>query len=304
MRVDVQQLSSVLADRILVPSVRLTPVDVRCAWPVFRAEAPARPPMFVKVVDWPAAERTLAFLRSVPPRPFLPHCVLEAPFEYDGYAVLCLEWKQVRCVNAEDMSDAQAASFVDVCCGLSAVLAGYRGPLAAEAEDDPGVQYASLSGYVARRTLSRPLVKRLLASLLSVPNADRTYGARARTVIHGDFQPRNYGFDGDRLSAVFDFDALTTGFACEDAAYAFTERARRLDLSRAVRCRLTELFLRVVVDSPWPVSEWRFAVNHARLRIAARRLERHPDSAFVAFDIWRRDRPLRALAQALEDRDA
>ena len=45
--------------------------------------------------------------------------------------------------------------------------------------------------------------------------------------------------------------------------------------------------------------EWRIAVNHARLRIAARRLANHPDSVFIAFDIRRRDAPLLHLLESL-----
>ena len=199
-------------------------------------------------------------------------------------------------MNAEDMSDAQFASFVDGCRRLSSVLFAYRGELRPVGEDDPELQHAQLAAYAERH----PLVGRLLRPLLDVPEARRTYGSRARATIHGDFQPKNYGFDGERFAAVFDFDALTTGLACEDAAYAFTERARRAELSAEKRRRLTELFLRFVGSSPWPKDEWLVAVNHARLRIAARRLDRHPDSPFVAFDIARRDRPLRKLAAALE----
>lgn len=300
MKVDARELSGLLAARMGVPSVALAPVGVRCAWPVFKATAPGRPPLFVKVVDRPAAERTLAFLASVSPAPFLPQPALPEAPAFAGHAVLCLEWKDARCVNAEDMTDAQLDSFVDGCRRLSGVLAEYGGPLVPPDEDSPERQYAVLSGYAARH----PSAVRLLRPLLAIPLAARSYGGRRLCVVHGDFQPRNYGFDGDRFAAVFDFDALTTGLACEDAAYAFTERARRSELSARERARLTELLLRFVRRSPWPGGDWAVAVSHARLRIASRRIERHPDSVFVAADVWRRDRPLARLAAALEGVDA
>ena len=296
MNVDVERLAAALAGRLGQSELKLAPIGVACAWPVFRAQAADGAPLFVKLADPARARQTRAFLTSVPAAPFLPQVILSEPLEFDGHDVLVLEWKEAKCVNAEDMSDAQFASFVDGCRRLSSVLFAYRGELRPVGEDDPELQHAQLAAYAERH----PLVGRLLRPLLDVPEARRTYGSRARATIHGDFQPKNYGFDGERFAAVFDFDALTTGLACEDAAYAFTERARRAELSAEKRRRLTELFLRFVGSSPWSKDEWLVAVNHARLRIAARRLDRHPDSPFVAFDIARRDRPLRKLAAALE----
>ena len=296
MKIDVERLAAALSDRLGRPGLKLEPLNVACAWPVFRATSPDGAPLFVKLADPSRARQTRAFLTSAPAAPFLPQVVLSEPLEFDGYDVLVLEWKEARCVNAEDMSDLQFASFVDGCRRLSSVLSAYRGELRPVGEEDPDLQHAKLAAYAERH----PVVGRLLSPLLDVPEARRTYGSRARATIHGDFQPKNYGFDGERFAAVFDFDALTTGLACEDAAYAFTERARRAELPAAKRRRLTELFLRLVGTSPWPKDEWLVAVNHARLRIAARRLDRHPDSPFVALDIARRDRPLAVLAVALE----
>lgn len=296
MKIDVDRLAATLADRLGRPRLRLAPIGVACAWPVFKAMAADGAPLFVKLADPPRARQTRAFLTSVPAAPFLPQVVVDEPLAFDGYDVLVLDWKESKCVNAEDMSDAQFAAFADGSRRLSSVLAAYRGELRPVGEDAPDLQWGKLSAYAARH----PLVGCLLRPLLDLPAVKRTYGSRALVTIHGDFQPKNYGFDGERFAAVFDFDALTTGLACEDATYAFTERARRAELSAAKRRRLTELFLRFVRTSAWPKDEWLVAVNHARLRIAVRRLDKHPDSPFVALDIARRDRPLRRLAAALE----
>ena len=297
MNVDVRALSGLIADRLRLVAVDLVPLDVECAWPVYRAEAIGREPMFVKVTERPAAERTLEFLAASEGCPFLPRPVLADAPAFGGHAVLCLEWKASERVNAEDMTEGQLGSLVTGCRILSETLARYRGPITPLAEaDSPRGQYAALRDYAGRHSV----MARFLKPLLDIPEAEREYGARELAIIHGDLQPKNYGFDGDRLAAVYDTDDLTTGLACEDAAYAFTERARRSELSAPRRRSLTELFLRFVELSPWPKDEWLIAVNHSRLRIAARRLEKRPDSVFVAFDIARRDKPLRALATALK----
>ena len=297
MTVDVRRLETELARRMGRNTLDLAPVRVRCRWPVYRAVSPGCAPVFVKLTERASAEKTLEFLSGAEGCAFLPKPLLDEAFDFDGTAVLCLEWKEASSVNAEDMTEGQLLSFAEACKTLSDVLGRYGGAVRPVGEDDPERQYRVLAEYAARH----PLAGRMLRPLLSIPEAARTYSGRGCVTIHGDFQPKNYGFAGDRFAAVFDFDALTKGLACEDAAYAFTERARRAELSAAARRRLETLFSRLVSASPWPREEWRIAVSHARLRIAARRLDRHPDSAFIAFDIARRDRPLRRLAAILED---
>ena len=298
MKVDAVQLAAAVADGIHLVSVELEPLDVACAWPVFRATSIGCEPMFVKVTDPDAASRALTFLSGAGNVPFLPKPLCLEPIPFNGFGVLCLEWKESTRVNAEDMTEEQLAGFAEGCRRLSVTLADYRGDVTPPAaEESPQGQYDMLQRYVLRH----PLAGRLLKSLLSIPESERSYGSRPLVTIHGDLQPKNYGFDGDRFAAVYDTDDLTKGLACEDACYAFTERARRSELSALARQRLTDLFLRLVALSPWPKDEWLVAVNHARFRIAARRLEKRPDSIFVAFDIARRDKPLRRLAEALKE---
>ena len=297
MKVDVVQVSAAVADALRRVAVELEPIEVQCAWPVFKATSVGCEPMFVKVTDPDAARRTLAFLSGAGDVPFLPKPILSELISFNGFAVLCLEWKTATRVNAEDMTEGQLGSFLGGCRQLATVLAASRVAVTPLKEDDsPRGQHAALQRYALRH----PLAGRLLKPLLSIPESERSYGTRPLVAIHGDLQPKNYGFDGDRFAAVYDTDDLTEGLACEDACYAFTERARRAELSALSRRRLTELFVRFVEMSPWPKDEWLVAVNHARLRIAARRLEKHPDSAFVALDIARRDKPLRALVDALK----
>ena len=295
MKVDLVQLSAAVADGLRRVAVELEPIRVQCAWPVFRASSVGCAPIFVKVTDPDAARRTLAFLSDVGDVSFLPKPISPAPISFNGLAVLCLEWKDATRVNAEDMTEGQLGSFLDGCRRLASAFAGYGGDVTPLAEEEsPRGQYNALQRYALRH----PLAGRFLKPLLSIPESERSYGNRSLVAIHGDLQPKNYGFDGDRFAAVYDTDDLTEGLACEDACYAFTERARRSELSAAARQRLTDLFCRFVAMSPWPKDEWLIALNHSR--DAARRLEKRSDSLFIAFDIARRDKPLRALRDALE----
>ena len=295
--VDTSGLAALLAARLGAASVGLEPIDVACAWPVYRATCAGRGAAFVKLTAREAAMRTAEFLTSCE-CPFLPKPVLDDVPDFGGLAVLCLEWKASTRVDAEAMTDAQLDGFLAGCKELAAAFGRYRGTVAAPAEEDsPLVQHERLRRYALRH----PIAGRLLKPLLAIPEGERTYGSRPLATVHGDLQPKNYGFDGDRLAAVYDTDDLTKGLACEDACYAFTERARRLELSASARRRIEELFARFVSRSPWPRDEWLIAVNHARLRIAARRLEKRPDSVFVAFDIARRDKPLGRLARVLKE---
>lgn len=294
--IDEARLAKLLSDRLSVGEVTLERLRVKSAWPVYRASAARIAPVFVKVTESAAANRALDFLRRVDRCSLFPKVVFDGQLVFDELSVLCLEWKDARMVNAEDMNDAQLNSFVDGCGMLSCELrkAKMFTPIV-QSDDMPETQYAMLSSYLH----AHPLAGRLMRGLLDLPVAERTYGELKLAVIHGDFQPKNYGFDGNRFVAVFDTDDLTEGLPCEDAAYAFTERARRSELGDVARSRLESLFAKFVSRSSWPIREWRIAINHARLRIAARRLAHHSSSPFIAIDIARRDRPLQRLLKVL-----
>lgn len=290
-----QALARFVAEAMHLVSVDLDPIDVDCAWPVYKAQPSGGEPFFVKLTTAEAAERARAFLGEMR-SPLLPRMLTESLPVFERFSVLFLEWRSSTRVNAEEMNDAQAESFLAECVAFSKTLNDFTGavrPLAAD--DSPQGEYHALVTYSRRH----PLSAKLLKPLLSLPREERDFSGRQLVTIHGDLQPRNYGFTDDRLSVVYDTDDLTEGLACEDATYAFTERLRKSSLSFAVRKNLIERFLKMVSASPWPKEEWLLAVNHARLTIAARRLAKRPNSPFIAFDIHRRDKPLRALADAL-----
>ena len=286
---DLQEIVRMISARTDCRGLSLFRIQVACRWPVYCGKIPGRPPIFVKIGRQDEVRKTLALLMSVGACELLPRPVLSEPLDFGEFSILCLEWKQSSVLFAEEMSDEQLKSFCKGCVLLSKSLSQVKVSLSVKESDDPERQYAYLADYAARHRLAG----RLLRGLTGLPLAVRAYGDRPLVPVHGDLQPKNYGFVGSQMAAVYDLDEVRLGLACEDAAYAFTERCRRLGGNR--HRRLVSLFLALMRMSPWPADEWLVAVNHSRLRIAARRLAKHPDGRIVAIDIWRRDRPLRKL---------
>ena len=122
MKVDAAQLAAAVADGLHLVSVELEPLDVACAWPVFRATGVGREPMFVKVTDPDAASRALTFLSGAGDVPFLPKPLCPAPIPFNGFGVLCLEWKASTRVNAEDMTEEQLGGFAEAVDGFRKLL--------------------------------------------------------------------------------------------------------------------------------------------------------------------------------------
>ena len=275
---------------------RLKPLEAVCTYPVFRGEAAGAPPVFVKVGTADEWQRTANLLRDIGVCGLFPRLLVESHLEYHGLAVFVMEWKESKVVFPEDMTEHQADNFANACVRLSEALQGTRdftplsgSPIAPERLHEDLVRYL-------RR---HPVAGRLLDGLLNVPAEERTFGSRPLAVVHGDFHAKNFGFRGDELSSVFDFDKLTQGLACEDLTDAFVERYSCLGLSAAARRRLGVVARRVIARVPWPREEFVISCNVARLRFAARRIRKHPASAWVAVDVLRRDRKIREFLTAL-----
>lgn len=293
--IDINALQEFVAEVMHLGSVELKPIEVDCAWPVYKATPREGDAFFIKLTAAEPAKRTLSLLKEVK-SPLLPKVLIDNLPVFGRYSVLCLEWRPSTRVNAEDMNEAQTASFLSGCVELSSALSAYTGKIRELSdENSPRGRYDKLASYAKRH----PLCGKLLSSLLALPVEEYDYAGHRLVTIHGDLQPKNYGFEGDRLSVIYDTDDLIQGLACEDATYAFTERLRKSGLSSRQRRELINKILRVVAASSWPKEEWLLAVNHSRLKIAAKRLAKRPDSFIIAFDILRRDRPLRELADAL-----
>ena len=295
--IDPDELSSRVAE-VLGRRYALTPLGVKCTYPVFRGETDGAAPIFVKVGPKEEWTRTVNLLREIGDCGFFSRFLVDAPIEYRGSAVFVMEWRDSRIVFPEDMSDRQVENFVAGCVKLSDALQKAGGVLGmtSSAELAPERLYGIVADYAQRHRVAG----RLLKGLLGIPAAERTFGSRPLAIIHGDFHSKNFGFSGDEFASVFDFDKLTQGLACMDLANALLERFSCFGLSAVTRRRLAERTRYIVSKSPWPREDFVIACNVVRFQFAARRIAKHPNSAWVALDILRRDRKIREFLACLD----
>lgn len=295
--VDIARLATRVAEA-LGRHYALTPLGVKCTFPVFKGTADGAAPIFVKIGLEEEWHRTVAVLGDRRGNSLFPALLTPSPIPYgEDRVVFISEWREAKMLFPEDMTPAQQQGFVDGCVRLSDALQAVetftpiaKSPLA------PEQLFATLADYAARH----PVASRLLKSILSIPEAERTFGSRPLAIIHGDFHAKNFGFAGDSLASVFDFDKLSRGRACGDLTNALVERFSCLRLSAAARRRLTRVARRVLARVPWSREDVVVSVNVLRLWFAARRIMKHPDSAWVALDIVRRDRKIRGIFKCLE----
>lgn len=296
MKVDESRVA-VLAGRALnLDDLRLTRLGVSCACPVFRAESASGGRFFLKIASPEGVRRNLDILQHAAGTvDCLPRIAFSGVEYGEGRELLGLEWKDGEHIEPEDMTAAQCRGLVNAYLDFSRMLATCVGDSRPDPGDDPETEFGVIADYAA----GHPLVSRLIRPLLAVPAAERGYSGRALTPIHGDFQSLNYAFRGDAVSAIYDFDGVSAGVACEDLAYAFGERVARCRGRKAGRLR--ENFAEVVKSAPWSGDDWRFAVNRCRLRKAFRRIAKHRSSPLVALDVMRRDSFYAILLEVLDE---
>jgi len=287
--IDPERLAALVSEALGRPC-RLTALKVRCTYPVFRGETADGVPVFVKIGTQEEWNRTDRLLKDIGECPFVPRILVDRPLDYDSHAVFVMEWREADVIFPEDMSERQLASFVDGCLSLSRAL--QRTQEFVPLSDSP-LKPERLLGVVECYVRRHPIAGRLLRELVELPAERRTFGDRPLSVLHGDFHSKNFGFAGDSFARVIDFDQLTQGLACGDLVNALVERFSCHHLSSSARRRLRERTHQILSRVPWSRDELVIACNVLRLRFAARRIEKHPDSAWVALDILRRDRKIR-----------
>ncbi len=305
------RLEGLLRERLGDSSLALARRREDCISRVYRATTSGGRALFVK---WGFADAACAaeLLRRNPGNPLLPERVVSEEMRLDGRPVYVFAWSDARHIPVEEMSDAQFESFIAACDSLSGVLnepgmAEYMRRWTAEGvRRDPDVRgpavdpldcLETVRSYVALHPAARPLLAPLLA--MRPEDLRRPADAELR-VVHGDLHPGNFGFDGDRVAAFFDFDNLAFAYPIEDFARVFAESAKKsgLFLHPLLRRRLFARFRDIAASRGTP-GQWRFAVSRLRLYYARNSLRRRMSGLRVAFNVAMRDRRIARLERHL-----
>lgn len=237
---------------------------------------------FVKYPDESA--RMYGVVRAGERCPYLPATLFEVPVPFADGFITCLAWQPSEFVPVERWTDEQLESFLAAYAEFFAVL--QRTDDVGDAEDDAAI-FRTICSYAARH----PLAARLLRPLLTLPLEERTYLPGERlAVTHGDMHGRNYGFRGEKFAFFYDVDNVLRGYPTEDLAYTVLDRAQRRSVTGARFLRCVEVLRRMMARFNRPPREWRVAINRKRLRQAASKIARRPNSLVPAVDVFLHDR--------------
>lgn len=245
-------------------------------------------PLFVKCAPLGDCARSWRFLVAAR-LPFLPRPVRFC--KWNGQGVLCLGWLDGRIVKPEDMTPGQTRSLMEA---HERVLAEMRRVGVCDCGALPRIaeRFGVLADFARRHVLARLLLR----GLVTIPERLRTYDESRVVPIVNDFHCDNYAFDGDRVSAIYDFDWMRMGSPAEDLTYAVVRRLKKAGLAAEKKRRVRECYGRMVAMSKCPREECVRAINMFRIEFAAKRAASHLGNPLVAIDIFRRDRELRRLS--------
>lgn len=292
---DTARLAAIVSEK-LGTKCRVEPLVVKCTYPVFKGIAEGGGNFFVKLGEMEEWRRTAALLEQVGGGGLFAALMIREPVVFDGKALFVSEWKGAQTVFPEEMTEDQIEGFVAGCKDLSRTLrtvSGYE-PVAGS-QLDPEVLHRVIVEYAKRHRFAA----RAFRDLVELPQEKRSYRGRRLTVVHGDFHAKNFGFEGNRMSVVYDFDKLTEGLGCGDFVNAIGERFSLLSMGREARERLRIAASAAFSAAPWPKDEMEIAINVLRMVFAARRLKKHPNAPWVALDVRRRDNRIKEMLGCL-----
>lgn len=293
-----EEVSRVLAQALGVGVSELDPIGVACHSKVYRAKLADGREVFVKCARR-GDGRALRFAVRHADSGLVPRPLFDAPVALGDLWVSAFEFRRLRHVRLEDMSDAQFESFCDAYRRFSSMMQGDRDLVVLK---DYRPWWETVRRFAAG---SRPAAW-LLRPLASLDLKSFEHGEDVpETVVHWDLHAQNYAFDGDRLTTFLDFDNITLGSAVDDLAFTVSESIHLRSVAflpwrrRRLLRRLAELMRRY----GRPVREWEVALNRARLRTAAWAAGRHaPGDIRTALSIAIRDFQYRMLLPAIRGR--
>lgn len=177
---------------------------------------------------------------------------------FRGYNVLCLSWCAGVCLFPDKLTEAQFEMFLDDYLEFSAALQRTTlilppFPIA----EWRRVALSRCTGFWGRR------LKRLVETTL---DAEPDWDPARLKVIHGDLHPGNLQFENDRVSGFIDLEGLLRGYPAEDILRYFIFADEHLPwFAWRRRRRLRARFSMAVRRLPYPVQEWRMAIDECWL---------------------------------------
>lgn len=264
-------------------------LPISCTSKVYRLRIRGGRPIFCKRK---VAERhAVDFLVGLPETPLLIPLARRDVLEFKGECVFFYEWRDVKPVSLVDMTDGEFGRFLSGCRELYGLMADAkcaRSPLDADAWMEN----------VRRYCVRYPLARLFFRSILKMRPEECRYGPDAGLVVtHGDFHTKNFGFAADGRLTFMDFDLMVMARPAEDLVHltvnAMRHGAMLVDVRR--RKHLLSRFARMIRTFPWPVADWRLALNRERLKNASGVIDGKGDSFKAAREFLRRDLPVRFL---------
>lgn len=264
-------------------------LPVFCTSKVYRLRVRGGEPVFCKRR---VAERyAVDFLLDLPETPLLIPLARREVLEFRGEYVFFYAWREVKSVELQDMTDGQFGKFLEGCRELYGLMRGAR---FARPAYDADVWMRNVEDYCTSHPLARPFFR----SVLKLRPADYRYPDDARLVVtHGDFHCRNFGFAPDGRLTFMDFDLMIRALPAEDLAHLLVSAMRHgaILFDRRRRNLLLARFAEMIRFLPYPLADWRLALDRERLKGASDVIDDRRRSFKAAWEYLRRDVPVRFL---------
>lgn len=264
-------------------------LPISCTSKVYRLRIRGGRPIFCKRK---VAERhAVDFLVGLPETPLLIPLARKDVLEFKGEYVFFYEWRDVKSVALVDMTDGQFAKFLGGCRELYGLMAGAK---CARPPLDADGWMENVKAYCARYPLARLFFRSVLKMR---PEGYRYAPGTDLVVTHGDFHTKNFGFTANGQLTFMDFDLMVRARPVEDLVHLLVNGMRHgamlVDVRR--RKRLLSRFAEMIRTLPYPLSDWRLALNRERLKSASGVIDGKGDSFKAAREFLRRDLPVRFL---------
>ncbi len=188
-------------------------------------------------------------LRTVPEAVHLVH----GPWQWDGKLVFTMTFADGRQVRPDRLTRVQEENLIETYGSFSKAIQSARVVL-------PALDGAALREN-ALRLLEHPACRKVREFVQTeIPPEALAYDAARGRVIHGDFHYRNFHFDGDRVSGIFDLESFRWGYPAEDWIRYLIAGVEHVNLFNLFGGRRRMMFFEKLLPL-YPMDEWRRAID-------------------------------------------